>query len=1109
MRIEVRFRDATLDGRASVLAAKLSKRLGTDLSAVVVDVVMPGAPVSPDRARFVFSDAVTQLVSMDAPLAADPALSGWSWLIEIAWRPGVTDTLAATAREAIALDQGISRAGLPDAGSHSAGSAAASSAAASSTVTNSPYAGLRTARQYLLYGALSEAQARKAAAALHNPLVQAVVLIPASDWETGSRPPVTYPAPDVHDRTEPEIIPVASMDDAALLALSGTRLLALSLDEMKSVRDWFAKPEVRAGRLAVGLPEDATDVEIEMIAQTWSEHCKHKIFNADIVYEEPGKDAETIRSLYKSYIKQTTVDLAPRRTFLRSVFTDNAGVVAFHEGSVLCVKAETHNSPSALDPYGGAITGIVGVNRDILGTGMGAKPIFNTNVLCFGYPDMPEADLPAGLLHPADVLEGVHHGIVDGGNQSGIPTAAGAFLFDDSFAGKPLVFCGTGGIMPELVSGKPSWEKEVRPGALAVMLGGRIGKDGIHGATFSSLALDETSPVSAVQIGDPIIQRRMTDFLLEARDAGLYEAITDNGAGGLSSSLGEMAESSGGIRIDLDACPLKYPGLSPWEILVSESQERMSLAVDPGTLEAFIALAARRGVEATVVGQFTDSGFIDIRANGKPAGLLSLDFIHHGLPTMRIPARWKTPNRRVDPIPVPIPRPMVQSGTKSGDLSGSPASAGDWTGTFLAILADPNVASKEVLVRQYDHEVQARSVEKPFTGIGRDAPSDGAVLRVDMETHHGITVTHGICPRYSDYDTARMARMAVDEAYRAHIALGGDPDKAAALDNFCWPDPVESPGTPDGAYKAAQLVRACRGLREACLAYGLPLVSGKDSMKNDARAGGRRISVRPTLLVTLMGAINDVRKALSTDFMDPGDLVYVLGDTNGELGCTMFERVLANIGSSATTLNATRLSPDATSLSLGEAPDVDLARAEKLYRGVARAISGRILRSCHDCSDGGLVVALAESCLGGRVGLKAALDGLPGAWSAGLDGIVQTRQQAEAATGGTRYSPGSAGFPGSTGSTGSTGSGTAAAQDSGIAARALFSESGGRFVVSIRQEDRERFEETLSGLPFRLIGQTTEDPGFSLGLAGKTVVQTALGDIRKAFMTPISREVSL
>lgn len=1048
MRIEVRFKESALDGRASSLAAKLSNRLGTDLSVIVVDVVMPGAPVSPDRARCVFSDPVTQLVSMDQPMAADPALAGWSWLIEVAWRPGVTDTLAATAREAMELDQGIGYGAV-----HSRAHGVAPSEVHGGGQLDAPYANLRTARQYLLYGTLSEAQANQAAAALHNPLVQAAMLIPVSDWATGIRPPAAYPAPDVHDRMEPETIAVAAMDDAALLALSGSRLLALSLEELGSVRAWFADPEVRTRRLAAGLPEAATDVEIEMIAQTWSEHCKHKIFNADIVYEEPGKQTEIIHSLYKSYIQQTTIDLAPRRAFLRSVFTDNAGVVAFHEGSVLCIKAETHNSPSALDPYGGAITGIVGVNRDILGTGMGAKPIFNTNVLCFGYPDMPAADLPAGLLHPADVLEGVHRGIVDGGNQSGIPAAAGAFLFDDSFAGKPLVFCGTGGIMPELISGKPSWEKQVKPGALAVMLGGRIGKDGIHGATFSSLALDESCPASAVQIGDPIIQRRMTDFLLEARDAGLYEAITDNGAGGLSSSLGEMAQSSGGIHIDLDACPLKYPGLSPWEILVSESQERMSLAVDPGTLDAFMALATRRGVEATVVGRFTDSGFIDIRANGKPAGLLSLDFVHHGLPIMRIPARWENPDRPADAIPSPAA------------LYAARAGAHDWTSVFLAILADPNVASKEALVRQYDHEVQARSVEKPLTGIGRDAPSDGAVLRVDMATHRGITVTHGICPRYSDYDTALMARMAVDEAYRAHIALGGDPDKAAALDNFCWPDPVESPATPDGAYKAAQLVRACRGLRQACLAYGLPLVSGKDSMKNDAIAGGRKISVRPTLLVTLIGASSDVRKAMSTDFMDPGDLVYVLGDTNGELGCTMFERILARIVPNSA-------GPD-SSPSFGEAPDVDLARAEKLYRGVARAISGRVLRSCHDCSDGGLAVALAESCLGGQVGLVAALDGLPGAWS-NCDGLASA----------------------SSASSGKV-------SDADLAARALFSESGGRFVVSIRMEDRERLEETLSGMPFRLIGQTTEASGFSLSLKGEAVIHATLESIRKAFMTPI------
>lgn len=1004
MRIELRYKDISLDGRAHGLAEKLSRRLGASLDVAVVDAIIPSAPVSPDRARSRFIDPVAQEPAIGEPAAAALGLAGWSWLIEVAWKPGVTDTLAITAREALRL-------------------------------SGDEAPPLATARQYLLYGELTPEAAARAAALLHNPLVQRATVISAAEWAAGARPPEAYPAPELHDLPEPELFDLANMDDAALERLSTERLLALSLPELRALRAYYADPKTAELRRARGLAPMASDVELEMVAQTWSEHCKHKIFNAEIEYAEDGGRPETVSSLFKTYIRATTEELAPRKPFLRSVFTDNAGVVQFFPGSALCVKAETHNSPSALDPYGGAITGIVGVNRDVLGTGMGAKPIFNTNVLCFGYPDTPDQELPPGLIHPREVLEGVHRGVVDGGNQSGIPTAAGAFAFDESYRGKPLVFCGTGGIMPETVAGKPAWEKRIEPGYLAVMLGGRIGKDGIHGATFSSLALDEASPVSAVQIGDPIIQRKMTDFLLEARDAGLYEFITDNGAGGLSSSLGEMAEACGGVFIDLDACPLKYPGLSPWEILVSESQERMSLAVRPERWDQFAALARRRDVEASVVGRFTDSGFIEITAGGKPAGLLSMDFLHRGLPTMRIPARWKAPTRRSDALP----------------------EAAELTPALLAVLADPNVASKEPLVRQYDHEVQARSVVKPFTGLGRDAPSDGAVLRADLRADHGVTVTHGLCPRYADYDALRMARMAVDEAYRAHIALGGDPERAAALDNFCWPDPVASEATPDGAFKAAQLVRACRGLREACLAYGLPLVSGKDSMKNDARVGGVTISVRPTLLITLMGALGDVHKAINTDFLGIDELVYLVGETNGELGCTMFERVLGRDAGLRAGLYGG--SPGMAPPLFGEAPDVDLKAAAGLYRALARAISGRVVRSCHDCSDGGAAVALAESCLGGRVGLEAELGGLPGRW--------------------------------------------AAVEEPGREARALFSESGGRFVVSIRREDRERFEETMSGLPFRWIGRTLPEPRFELFVDRKPAVRTTLDALERAFGTPI------
>jgi phosphoribosylformylglycinamidine (FGAM) synthase-like enzyme len=383
------------------------------------------------------------------------------------------------------------------------------------------------------------------------------------------------------------------------------------------------------------------------------------------------------------------------------------------------------------------------VNRDIMGTGVGARPLFNTNVLCFGFPDTPASEVPPGLLHPRRVLDGVHRGIVDGGNQSGIPTAAGAFLFDESFLGKPLVFCGTGGVLPARVRGRDSCAKRVLPGDLAVMAGGRIGKDGIHGATFSSEALSETSPTSAVQIGDPITQKKMLDMLMEARDLGFYRGITDNGAGGLSSSLGEMAGLSGGVRINLDACPLKYSGLAAWEILVSESQERMSLAVPPATADAFLDLARRRDVEAAIVGEFTDTGEVEVFAHGALVGLLPLRFLHEGLPLLDLRAEWVRPSVR------------------RGDAGAAAVDAStDIPRVMRSLISDPNIASREEWVRAYDHEVQALSVVKPFVGRRRDAPSDGGVMRVRHDSLRGITITHGICPRYGDHDTYDLAQCA-------------------------------------------------------------------------------------------------------------------------------------------------------------------------------------------------------------------------------------------------------------------------------------------------------------------------------------------------------------
>jgi phosphoribosylformylglycinamidine synthase len=1010
MRIETCYSRPSLDGRGSSPAARLERILGERALVRVADVILVDFPLSRDSAEELFSDPVTQFIA-DLPVPELPAFEGWDWLVEIAYRPGVTDTLALTAREAIEI--------------------------AGSAPTRQPWL-VQTARLYAVTAREASADAvQRAFSTLWNPLIQSAFFISRKDWAAGARLPELYPAVSLADDPDSLLFDLGALDDAGLEALSAKRLLALNLAEMRAVKDYFSLPNTRAGRAAAGLSASATDVEIEMIAQTWSEHCKHKIFNAEIEYSEPGAAVRGISSLFKTYIRSTTEDLAPLRPDLLSVFTDNAGVFKFDDATAICVKAETHNSPSALDPYGGAITGIVGVNRDILGTGIGAAPLFNTDVLCFAPPSMPDEEVPIGLIVPRELLAGVHRGIVDGGNQSGIPVAAGAFVFDEGYMGKPLVFCGTGGIMPMEVRGAPSWEKSVEPGMLAVMVGGRIGKDGIHGATFSSLALDETSPSSAVQIGDPIIQKRMSDFLLEARDEGLYSGITDNGAGGLSSSLCEMAEFSGGVRIDLDRCPLKYPGLSPWEILVSESQERMSLAVRKESLPALMDLASRRGVEASVVGEFTDTGRVEATYRGKTLCLVDMEFLHRGLPTMRLSARWAAPSIACAAL----------------------EDRADWTRALLAVLADPDVASKEALVRQYDHEVKGISIEKPFTGVNRDAPSDGAVLKPLYDSWRGLTITHGICPRLSSRDARTMALAAVDEAYRAHIALGGDPARAVALDNFCWPDPVESALNQDGAYKLAQLVRACEALREACLAYGLPLVSGKDSMKNDAFAGGKRISVAPTLLVTLVGIIDDVRKASSTDLLAAGDLLYVVGATGSLLGASVLERALEAPGGRK---------PRADRL-LGPCPVADPAEHLTVYRAIARAISGRTLRSCHDLSDGGLAVALAESCLGGRLGARLRLDAMPR-----RGGEIPLSEGAPALS---RYPD---------------------------AAVLLFAEDTGRFLVSIRNEDRERFERSMAGAPIAFLGEAVAEPRLQASLGGKPILNAGLHELERAYKTPIA-----
>jgi phosphoribosylformylglycinamidine synthase subunit PurSL len=732
-------------------------------------------------------------------------------------------------------------------------------------------------------------------------------------------PEVHLPAP------EPPKYIALDVTDEQLLALSKSRILALTLDEMQAIKKHFEQPQVTSERAKQGLEKWPTDVELEVIAQTWSEHCKHKIFSARVHYQNGDTGERTeINSLYKTYIQDATRKLSEVRPDLLSVFEDNAGVVRWNDDWAVCFKVETHNSPSALEPYGGALTGILGVNRDILGTGLGARPIFNTDVFCFAFPSEDLPNRPT-MLPPEVIIHGVRQGVQDGGNKSGIPTVNGGLYFHPGYRAKPLVYCGTGGLLPLQVGDKVGYKKYTTVGDTIVMAGGRVGKDGIHGATFSSEALHEGSPVSAVQIGDPFTQKRLLDFVLEARDRGLITGITDNGAGGLSSSVGEMAQLTGGAALELAGIPLKYAGLADYEIVISESQERMSISTRD--FKALKELAESFNVEVTACGTFTDDGYFAITRNGKPVALLDLNFLHKGCPQLQLEARWDTPSS---------PEPDAKL-----DL--------DLNETLLALLSRPNICSREAIIRQYDHEVQGTSVIKPLMGPRQIAPCDAAVIKPLPDGAAGLVISNGICPQLSQYDTYLMAVCAVDEAVRNAVCVGADPDSISLLDNFCWTDPVPSPRNTEAVHKMAQLVRACQGLYDAVLAYGAPLISGKDSMKNDFDDGLVRLSIPPTLLVSSIGRISHCAKAVTMDFKRPGDIVYLL--SAGTLGLGGSE--VASLGG----------------LSAGRPPAIDLPAAAIIYRGIHEWITAGGIKSAHDCSEGGLAVALAECVIGSGLGI--------------------------------------------------------------------------------------------------------------------------------------------
>lgn len=850
---------------------------------------------------------VTQKGSFQKPLSPKE----FTWAIEVGFLPGVTDNIASTAQEMI--EDKLQAKFKNGEGVYT------------STVT-------------FVDGKIAEEDVERIVSSLYNPVIQRAKIKSFSQFKKDCGMGVDVPRVTLSAYPKADTVNLDVSDEeltiigkAGIVNKDGTRRgpLALDLSYMKTICTYFKKK----GR-------NPTDIELESIAQTWSEHCKHTIF------ADPIDDIK--EGLYKKYIKSATEEIRKKKgknDFCVSVFKDNSGSIEFDDTYLVTHKVETHNSPSALDPFGGAITGIVGVNRDAIGFGLGAKPIVNTYGFCFADPK-DESPLYKGknftqkMLSPNRIMAGVIAGVNSGGNCSGIPTPLGFVFFNKRYKGKPLVFVGTVGLIPKKTGQKKMYLKKAMPGDYIVMVGGRVGLDGIHGATFSSEALDTGSPATAVQIGDPITQKKLSDVLVkEARDLGLYTSITDNGAGGLSCSVAEMAKECGGAVVELEKVPLKYPGLAPWQTWISESQERMTLAVPKNKWKPFSNLMRRRGVEATVIGRFTNSGKCIVKSLGKTIMDIDMEFLHNGLP----------------------PRPMKSTFSRQTYEEPQLPTETNITGYFQKTLERPNIASFEFISMQYDHEVQAGSVIKPLQGRGR-VNGEATVVRPRLDSSYGIVISQSLYPTYSDIDSYHMAASSIDGAIRNAVAAGANPDRIALIDNFCWCSSTE----PE---RLGQLKRAVKACYDFSIAYSAPFISGKDSMFNDFKGYDEKgnpvkISIPPTLLVSSIGVIKDVAKTVSIDCKFPGDLVYILGDTHDELGASEYFSLL---------------SESQKQMAIGNrVPEVNAVKNLKLYKAFYQCIEKGLISSAISVGRGGLAVSLAKTALGGLLGLEISLKKLPG-----------------------------------------------------------------------------------------------------------------------------------
>lgn len=711
-----------------------------------------------------------------------------------------------------------------------------------------------------------------------------------------------------------ERIPLRSMSKQQLASLNERRGLALLPEDLLTIRDHFRD-----------LRRDPTVLEVEVLAQTWSEHCQHRIFHAEIEHERDG-ETHRIDGIFDTYVRSVTEAARERRPgFVLSAFEDNAGFVRLDDDQGVCMKVETHNHPSAIEPYAGANTGLGGVIRDVLGAGQGARPVASVDVFCLGDPRTNPEDLPASVLSPRGIFRGVVQGVRDYGNRMGIPTVAGAIHFGDGYVFNPLVFCGTVGVIPA-----DRIDKGVRPGLALMVVGGRTGRDGLGGATFSSDTLSEDSheeDQGSVQIGNPIEEKKMADFLLEVRRRGWVEDITDCGAGGFSSAVGEMVAETGG-EMQLDRVPLKETDMKPWEIFLSESQERMVLAVEPERVDELGTLAETYETDCTRIGTVTDTGRLEVRHGERTVCDLDGTFLHDP-PRRMMESRYTSATRPAESLPADPDSPET---------------------LLMKIVGDLNVASRAPVIREYDFEVQGNTVLKPLGGPAGDAPEDGVVLRVEGSERR-LAVGLGLAPSYGRLNPYRMGKAVVDETVRQLVASGADPETIALLDNFCL-------GNPEDPDELGKLVEAARGMAEAARAFGCPFISGKDSFYNSFETdAGETISIPPTLLVSGVGQLEEADHAVGSALGSDEVVLGLLGETRRELGGSVYYRRAGGEG--------------------GTVPDTDLDRLPEQYRALHECVAEGRVHAAHDLSDGGLGVALAEMGFTGPGGLEVDLGALP------------------------------------------------------------------------------------------------------------------------------------